>query len=617
MVALLDSKEHRVVRTEACRLLEAAACPEPAALDALATAAAAEGDRFVRRALVDAARRHKAHGKAMEALVLLSEDGDRFIKAAAKNALAEAVNEAYPNAIVKAVMLAESDCNASYTFQTRPMDLLPPVVIVAGRNLHQRHSLAELASGAQPPAAAVLCTQQLLPGCSLEGCKSADGGASSTRASRVKAQLCESTEPDPRLPTCRELSPKARRVAQCCAITACQRATRWQEAMQHFSRCSLQSLQLDVQIAGAATRALAGWRQPVQLLKQMHNCRLSNIIVYSAAMYACARASEWQAALALLAELDTADTVCCSTAVTACEKAGLWQPALALVQSMRSCDLRLDEALLNSACSATEKGQQWLFAGQILRTMAGLKMVGVAAVSAAVSAAIFWRRALGLWQALRELGRQADVVLLNATVTAQTLWQRAVQVYATMANERLRTSVVTCNAMLAACARCWSLSLQVLQKLLHGTLEPQLTTFNSSLSCGDWPRALLLVEQLERRQLVPDDVTAGAMENALKTSWRQSLHLSVQLASSSSLHMKSALRAGEEGKQVTQTSRLLSALFNCTRQRRRSRTKVGFLPWAGYHQLAAAKRCLRLPDSVMPQYEGVLGDLREVFKARG
>ncbi|CAJ1361750.1 unnamed protein product [Effrenium voratum] len=449
--------------------------------------------------------------------------------------------------------------------------------------------------------------------------------SSCSRAARWKAasQL---------LPTCRELSPKARRVAQCCAITACQRATRWQEAMQHFSRCSLQSLQLDVQIAGAATRALAGWRQPVQLLKQMHNCRLSNIIVYSAAMYACARASEWQAALALLAELDTADTVCCSTAVTACEKAGLWQPALALVQSMRSCDLRLDEALLNSACSATEKGQQWLFAGQILRTMAGLKMVGVAAVSAAVSAAIFWRRALGLWQALRELGRQADVVLLNATVTAQTLWQRAVQVYATMASERLRTSVVTCNAMLAACARCWSLSLQVLQKLLHGTLEPQLTTFNSSLSCGDWPRALLLVEQLERRQLVPDDVTAGAMENALKTSWRQSLHLSVQLASSSSLHMKSALRAGEEGKQVTQTSRLLSALFNCTRQRRRSRTKalfnctrqrrrsrtkVGFLPWAGYHQLAAAKRCLRLPDSVMPQYEGVLGDLREVFKGVG
>eukprot|EP00435_Cladocopium_sp_Y103_P003036 s5256_g1.t1 len=86
---LLDPTEHRIVRTEAARVLQEVDAADRGTAEALSCAARTETDRFVRRSLVDAAAHFAAHRSAVEALLALSEDGDRFVRDAAVAALAD------------------------------------------------------------------------------------------------------------------------------------------------------------------------------------------------------------------------------------------------------------------------------------------------------------------------------------------------------------------------------------------------------------------------------------------------------------------------------------------------------------------------------------------------
>eukprot|EP00434_Breviolum_minutum_P001300 symbB.v1.2.001142.t1/scaffold62.1/size503095/8 len=86
---LLDPREHRIVRTEAVRVLQEVKTSQAELVGkALHSAVDTETDRFVRRALVDATG-HFAHESplAMEALFYLSKDQDRFVAAAAATIL--------------------------------------------------------------------------------------------------------------------------------------------------------------------------------------------------------------------------------------------------------------------------------------------------------------------------------------------------------------------------------------------------------------------------------------------------------------------------------------------------------------------------------------------------
>ncbi|CAL1159389.1 unnamed protein product [Cladocopium goreaui] len=86
---LLDPTEHRIVRTEAARVLQEVDAADHCTAEALCWAVQKETDRFVRRSLVDAAAHFAAHRSAVEALLALSQDSDRFVRDAAVAALAD------------------------------------------------------------------------------------------------------------------------------------------------------------------------------------------------------------------------------------------------------------------------------------------------------------------------------------------------------------------------------------------------------------------------------------------------------------------------------------------------------------------------------------------------
>ncbi|CAE7681784.1 unnamed protein product [Symbiodinium pilosum] len=87
-----------------------------------------------------------------------------------------------------------------------------------------------------------------------------------------------------------------------------------------------------------------------------------DVITYSAAVSACEKKGQWQAALLLLFELEgasgRADMILASSAISSCEKRSQWTMAVFLLMSMLSSGLKADGIMYNSAISACEK-ERW------------------------------------------------------------------------------------------------------------------------------------------------------------------------------------------------------------------------------------------------------------------
>lgn len=80
---LLEPSEHRVVRSEACRVLEEAVGDRRPLAEALRQAVRQETDRYVRRALVDASASLATEQAAREALEALAKDQEPTVRHAA------------------------------------------------------------------------------------------------------------------------------------------------------------------------------------------------------------------------------------------------------------------------------------------------------------------------------------------------------------------------------------------------------------------------------------------------------------------------------------------------------------------------------------------------------
>jgi pentatricopeptide repeat protein len=88
--------------------------------------------------------------------------------------------------------------------------------------------------------------------------------------------------------------------------------------------------------------------------------RWSSTIIYSAAISACEKGSQWQRALDLLQEMKDCDirpvVIIYSAAMSACEKGGQWQRALDLLQEMKKCYVQPNVISYSAAISASDRG---------------------------------------------------------------------------------------------------------------------------------------------------------------------------------------------------------------------------------------------------------------------
>eukprot|EP00415_Alexandrium_ostenfeldii_P004959 UN4959 len=85
------------------------------------------------------------------------------------------------------------------------------------------------------------------------------------------------------------------------------------------------------------------------------------------------------------------DVISCSAAMSACEKGGQWQAALAVLRTMPHLRINPNVISCNAAVSACAKGDRWQMALHLFRSMVGVGLSPDAVTYSAVLDAVFDR----------------------------------------------------------------------------------------------------------------------------------------------------------------------------------------------------------------------------------
>jgi pentatricopeptide repeat protein len=100
-----------------------------------------------------------------------------------------------------------------------------------------------------------------------------------------------------------------------------------------------------------------------------------DVISYNAAISGCARAREWQRAVALLERMEKRGieptVISYNTAISACAKGGQWRRAIKLLGKMEKRGLTPDAISYSSAICACEESKRWREALSLLERMEG------------------------------------------------------------------------------------------------------------------------------------------------------------------------------------------------------------------------------------------------------
>ena len=215
---------------------------------------------------------------------------------------------------------------------------------------------------------------------------------------------------------------------------------------------------------------------------------------YTAAITACRRAGEWNAALGVLEivqrdiKLHPGDTAACQKIYTqvmsVCGKARQWEQALALIDQMRDAGIPRDTRAYNAALAACAR------AGQVKSMFSGLRRMASEGV---------------------QLDKASYTIALDGCARAG-MTARALQLFDSMGRNGAPTADDVCYAAaIAAAARggAWEDSLRLLRRMakddsVRVTLEAMSGAMSACTDAGKHTLALRLFDQLGAAQLKPD-----------------------------------------------------------------------------------------------------------------
>eukprot|EP00913_Durusdinium_trenchii_P024493 g22994.t1 len=219
--------------------------------------------------------------------------------------------------------------------------------------------------------------------------------------------------------------------------------------------------------------------------------------MYNAAISACEKSADWQAALALLCRTESArvqtNVITFNASISACEKASQWQLALSLMSVLVIRRMQADVVSYSSSISACQKGSEWQLACVLLAA------AGTAHVP-----------------------RQE--MTHNAAVSAcDRSWTRALMLVSFFPVCRLRPNVITVTATIATLETSnWSDALYLNRHCWTLQMSPNSFTYTSSSSicekAGRWQEALELLHCGEQLQhVIAFNSVIGACQKACQS----------------------------------------------------------------------------------------------------
>ncbi|CAE8596142.1 unnamed protein product [Polarella glacialis] len=294
------------------------------------------------------------------------------------------------------------------------------------------------------------------------------------------------------------------------AISACQGAGRWEQALGLLADAGAVRLTPDVvslaSVVGAASQGRQ-WRLAVALLLAPERKDIGSLAALGAAIQSCQESNSWPWALSLLASArdrrQHPDALAHNMALGACEAGLAWAQALSLLEDLLPCPP-----------SSVKEGS-------------AAQMADVVSFNSALSAcrnASEWEQALQLvYRALGDgwLGPRLDAVSFQVSIAACSdgaLWPQALAFLAQMSTFSLQPTAQGHAAAIGALgrARKWECSLSLLEEslLLGAPVADSGRCFNAALAAcergGKWQAAVTLLMRMRSMRVGFTDAEVGS-----------------------------------------------------------------------------------------------------------
>eukprot|EP00435_Cladocopium_sp_Y103_P010869 s3028_g2.t2 len=327
--------------------------------------------------------------------------------------------------------------------------------------------------------------------------------------------------------------------AEGCAMSACQK-----------------NPSLDVVHYTLALRACAkasAWQASIATLAWLRRekFRLDNY-VFASTIDACSRSERWSEALAVLKLQPMPSLVASSSAMTACEKAACWPIALELLKKVIQQKLEPDRICYSSCMSACEKGSQWQAALSLLKDLQTQRVqaniINISAVMSAMEKAHRWREACALLSQSHAATLRPSTVSFSAAISAAEkgrAWWMALRLLEEVERLTVRMDVALLSSLVAACdvGSCWAEALALLHGMPARSIQANLITQNAALSAcnraSQWQMALSLWTMLQDA----DHTSCDCVVQSCATSSRWAAAAALLRRSSSWNSIAAALRA--------------------------------------------------------------------------
>ncbi|CAJ1392611.1 unnamed protein product [Effrenium voratum] len=317
-------------------------------------------------------------------------------------------------------------------------------------------------------------------------------------------------------------------------ISACEKATAWQEALWllwELPRSRLRANLISFNSALSAAAAKGASAVEAVLLCMERQRLQKDVITFNAAIHSCE--SRWQRAFIYLQKLLQQDllptVVTCTSTVNVCEKADLWRQALLIKNLSSSWTLRPNVMTFNTALSALSNS--WIRAHLLFAHLATRQMTPTTITCNALLSSC--ERA-GLWH--RALRRLPDLISFNSSISSCSrygAWAVGLALFAALQLRYLEPNIVTCGSIAAACSACimWQHALLFIAAADEKRVQLNVVSYNSAMSAcekgAEWQQALALFHDLCRRHLSPDITTCNAAISACDqaSQWQAALLL--------------------------------------------------------------------------------------------
>ncbi|CAL1134368.1 unnamed protein product [Cladocopium goreaui] len=236
-------------------------------------------------------------------------------------------------------------------------------------------------------------------------------------------------------------------------ITSCDQ--RWAEALEWQRLHETLGLQGDLLVHNGvlvACEKTQRWERAVQIL--LAGIGEADAIGCTTCLTACGRASAWQAALRLLAEmrciLVRAHLISHNACLSACEETGQWRQGLQLLDEMCCTSLGPDSLSCNTAISACEKAKRWHHALGLFHRSRQPNTLTFNTTSSACSKGRQWRWSACLISKLPQESLQPSQISFNVLASGLSHWQRIVQLL-----ESGNPEITLCEEAAIRCAAAW------------------------------------------------------------------------------------------------------------------------------------------------------------------